>query len=192
MVDASGKLTGVGDVGAYGFFYRLGQLRHYAGDYAGAEEAFRRALAIEEKTGGLSQPSSGRTMCWIALQIGYLGRYEEAEQLYVRAEPLMMKSFVASDQPFASPTAGTPSTRAVATVALPYAEKPSGCATSAVAWRIPVWPTPSCPSAGCSSGSNGWTKRSGTCRDRSPSSRSRGRMRSFAHGGSASRTSGWA
>ena len=124
MVDASGKLTGVGDVGAYGFFYRLGQLRHYAGDYAGAEEAFRRALAIEEKTGGLSQPSSGRTMCWIALQIGYLGRYEEAEQLYVRAEPLMMKSFVASDQSLCLAYRGnTEHARGRDTVALPYAEE---------------------------------------------------------------------
>jgi len=124
MVDASGKLTGVGDVGAYGFFYRLGQLRHYAGDYAGAEEAFRRVLAIEEKTGGLSQPSSGRTMCWIALQIGYLGRYEEAEQLYVRAEPLMMKSFVASDQPLCLAYRGnTEHARGRDTVALPYAEE---------------------------------------------------------------------
>ena len=124
MVDASGKLTGVGDVGAYAFFYRLGQLRNYAGDYAGSEDAFRRALEIEEKTGGLNQPSSGRTMCWIALQIGYLGRYEEAEQLYVRAEPLVMKTFVASDQPLCLAYRGnTEHARGRDTVALPYSEE---------------------------------------------------------------------
>jgi CHAT domain-containing protein len=124
MVDASGKLTGVGEVGAHAFFYRLGTLRHYAGDYPGSEDAFRRALEIEEKTGGPDQPSSGRTMCWMALDIGYQFRFEEAEQLYNRAETLVKKTLVASDQPLCLAYRGnTEHSRGRNTVALPYSEE---------------------------------------------------------------------
>src|SRR5215470_6900594 len=98
MVDSSGKLTAVGEVGAHALFYRLGTLRNYAGDYAGSEEAFRRALEIEEKA-ARDQPSSGRTMCWIALNVGYQQRFDEAEALFARAEPLVKKGFVAADLP---------------------------------------------------------------------------------------------
>src|SRR5262249_61264443 len=93
MVDSSGKLTAVGEVGAHALFYRLGTLRNYAGDYAGSEEAFRRALEIEEKA-ARDQPSSGRTMCWIALNVGYQQRFDEANALFARAEPLVKKGFV--------------------------------------------------------------------------------------------------
>jgi len=124
MVDASGKLTRIGDVGAHAFFYRLGQLRNYAGDFAGSEEAFRRALEIEEKTGGPDQPASGRTMCWIALDIGYQNRFEEAEQLYIRAEPLVMKAHSAWDHPLCLAYRGnTEHARGRDTVALPYSEE---------------------------------------------------------------------
>lgn len=123
MVDASGKLTGVGEMGAHAFLYRLGTLRNYAGDYAGSEDAFRRALEIEERTGGPDQPSSGRTMCWIALNIGYQGRFEEAEQLYNRAEPVVKKGFVAADLPLCFAYRGnTEHARGRDTVALPYSE----------------------------------------------------------------------
>src|SRR5260370_25439721 len=90
MVDASGKLTGVGDVGAHAALYRVGALRNYAGDVVGSEAAFRRALEIEERTIGRDQPASGRTLSWIALNAGYqAGRFEAALQIFNRAEPLI-------------------------------------------------------------------------------------------------------
>ena len=100
MVDASGKLTGIRDIGAYALLYRVGTLRHYAGDYAGSETVFRQALEIEERVNGRDQPGSGRTICWIALDIGFLGRFEESEQLFNRAEPLVAKSLSWTARPF--------------------------------------------------------------------------------------------
>jgi CHAT domain-containing protein len=100
MVDASGKLTWIRDVGTHALLYRVGTLRHYAGDYAGSETAFRQALDIEERLNGPDKPSSGRTITWIAQDVGFLGRFEEAEQLFNRAEPLVTKSLSWTDRPF--------------------------------------------------------------------------------------------
>jgi CHAT domain-containing protein len=100
MVDGTGKLTGIRDVGAYALLYRVGTLRHYAGDYAGSETAFRQALEIEERVNGLARPGSGRTICWIAQNVGFLSRFEESEQLFNRAESLVMKSMSWTDRPF--------------------------------------------------------------------------------------------
>ena len=100
MVDASGKLTGITDVGAHAVFYRVGTLRNYAADYVGSEAAFRHALDIEERAGGPDQPASGRTLSWIALNVGYEGgRFDEALQLFNRAEPLVEKSYSWMDRP---------------------------------------------------------------------------------------------
>ena len=125
MVDASGKLTGVGDVGARAFFFRVGMLRNWSGDYPGSETAFRRALEIEERVGGPDQPASGRTLAEIALQVGYQGgRFEEAEQLYNRAEPLVHKSLSWADRPYyLAYRANTERVRGRPTVALPLAEE---------------------------------------------------------------------
>jgi CHAT domain-containing protein len=125
MVDASGKLTGVGEVGARAFFFRVGTLRNWAGDYPGSETAFRRALEIEERAGGPDQPASGRTLAEIALQVGYQGaRFEEAEQLYNRAEPLVQKSHSWTDRPqYLAYRSSTERVRGRPTVALPLAEE---------------------------------------------------------------------
>jgi CHAT domain-containing protein len=125
MVDASGKLTGVGDVGAHARFYRVGTLLNYAGDVVGSEAAFRRALEIEERSGGPDQPASGLTLAWIALNVGYQGgRFEEANQLYNRAEPLVQKSFSWVHRPlYLAYRANTEHANRRPTVALPLAEE---------------------------------------------------------------------
>jgi CHAT domain-containing protein len=125
MVDASGKLTGVGDVGARARFYRVGTLLNYAADVVGSEAAFRRALEIEERAGGPDQPASGLTYAWIALNVGYQGgRYEEADQLYKRAEPLVQKSLSWTDRPFyLAYRSSTERWNGHAAVALPLAEE---------------------------------------------------------------------
>jgi CHAT domain-containing protein len=125
MVDASGKLTGVGDVGARARFYRVGTLLNYAGDFVGSEAAFRRALEIEQRAGGPDQPASGLTLAWIALNVGYQsGRFEEASQLYNRAESLVQKSYSRTDRPFyLAYRANTEHWNGRSTVALPLAEE---------------------------------------------------------------------
>jgi len=125
MVDASGKLTGVGDVGAWARFYRVGTLLSYSGDVVGSEAAFRRALEIEERAGGPDQPASGRTLSEIALQVGHQGgRFDEADKLYNRAEPLIQKSHSWSDRPlYLAYRASTERVRGRPTVALPLAEE---------------------------------------------------------------------
>ena len=99
MVDASGKLTGIQDVGAHDVLFRLGTLRFYGADYPGSETAFHRALELEERVAGAGQPGSGRTLSWIALDASYLGRFQEADQIFDRAEPLVRQAFVADDLP---------------------------------------------------------------------------------------------
>jgi len=125
MTDASGKLTGVGDVGARARFYRIGTLLNYSGDFAGSESAFRRALEIEERAGGPDQPASGLTYSWIALNVGYQGgRYAEADQLYKHAEPLVQKSLSWTDRPFyLAYRSNTERAAGHAAVALPLAEE---------------------------------------------------------------------
>jgi CHAT domain-containing protein len=99
MVDASGKLTGIQDVGAHELLFRLGTLRFYGADYPGSEVAFRRALEMEERFAGPGQPGSGRTLSWIALDVGMQSRYQEADKLYDQADPLVRKAFVNDDLP---------------------------------------------------------------------------------------------
>ena len=125
MVDASGKLTGVGDMGAHARFYRVGTLLNYAGDFVGSETAFRRALDIEERASGPDQPASGRTFSWIALNVGYqAGRFEEADQLYKRAEPLVQKSYSGTDRPlYLAYRANTERANGRPEAALPLAEE---------------------------------------------------------------------
>ena len=125
MTDASGKLTGVGDVGARALFFRVGTLRNMAGDYPGSETAFRRVLEIEERAGGPNQPVSGRTLAEMALQIGYQGgRGDEAIQLYDRAEPLVQKSLSWVDRPlYLAYRANTERARGRPEIGLPLAEE---------------------------------------------------------------------
>jgi len=125
MVDASGKLTGVTDVGAHAVLYRVGTLRNYAADYPGSEAAFRRALEIEERAGGPDQLASGRTLAWIALNVGYQGgRFTEAEQLYDRAEPLVQKSHSWTDRPlYLTYRGNTERARGRYTIGLPLLEE---------------------------------------------------------------------
>lgn len=123
MVGATGRLIGIQDVGAHATLSRLGRLQFYAGAYAESEATLRRALEIEERVAGPDQPQSGDTLSWIALTAGVLGRFDEADRLFARAEPLVQRSFSEDDRGrYLGHRAATETRRGNAAAALRYAQ----------------------------------------------------------------------
>jgi CHAT domain-containing protein len=99
MVGADGRLVGIQDLGAHATLYELGRLQNHAGHRAAAELSFRRVLEIEERLIGPDQATSGQTLSWIGLIVGYQGRFAEAERLFARADDLVSRSLSAYDRP---------------------------------------------------------------------------------------------
>jgi CHAT domain-containing protein len=76
-------------------FYQLMQLGTAANDdsqYASAEQAFRSALAIQERILGPDDPAIATPLMDLALQISNQGRYAEADQLFARARTVVKNS----------------------------------------------------------------------------------------------------
>lgn len=76
-------------------FYQLMQLGTAANDdsqYASAEQAFRSALAIQERILGPDDPAIATPLMNLALQISNQGRYAEADELFARARVLVNNS----------------------------------------------------------------------------------------------------
>jgi CHAT domain-containing protein len=83
---------GSGDLDA---FYQLMQLGTAANDdsqYAAAEQAFRSALAIQERILGSDDSAIATPLMDLALQISNQGRYREADELFARARMLVNNS----------------------------------------------------------------------------------------------------
>jgi CHAT domain-containing protein len=75
-------------------FYRLKQLGDAAndsGDYAAAEQAFRGALAVQERVLGADDPARALPLMSIALQLSNQGRFREAETFFARAGALLRR-----------------------------------------------------------------------------------------------------
>ena len=68
--------------------------RQYAGadNYAGAEDAYRRALEIETRVFGADSVAVGETVMELALQVSNQGRFDEAAALFRRATPIIEAS----------------------------------------------------------------------------------------------------
>ena len=68
--------------------------RQYAGadNYAGAEDAYRRALDIETRVFGADSLAVGETVMELALQVSNQGRFDEAAALFRRATPVIEAS----------------------------------------------------------------------------------------------------
>jgi len=68
--------------------------RQYAGadNYAGAEDAYRRALEIETRVFGQDSLAVGETVMELALQVSNQGRFDEAAALFRRATPIIEAS----------------------------------------------------------------------------------------------------
>ena len=75
------------------------RLQDTVGGYAEAEEAYRKALAIQRKALGGDSPATGDTMMHLALEVSNQGRFDEARDLFKAAEPLIQKSVDPIDEP---------------------------------------------------------------------------------------------
>ncbi|MFQ5955146.1 MAG: CHAT domain-containing protein [Kiloniellales bacterium] len=92
QVGGSFSLIGVQDIAAFEQLRSLGHQYNSAKDYAGAEDAWRRALEIQERLLGGERPSLGDTIAHLALNVSNEGRFDEAERLFQRAESLVRHS----------------------------------------------------------------------------------------------------
>lgn len=83
---------GSGDLDSFYLLIRLGSAANDGGEYASAEQAFRSALAIQERILGPNDPGLASPMMDLALQISNQGRYVEADELFARVRKLASES----------------------------------------------------------------------------------------------------
>jgi len=81
--------AGGADAASYNALIELGRLDGAANDYAGAEAAYRRALAIETRIFGENGIPVGETLMELALQVSNQERFDEAAGLFRRAETII-------------------------------------------------------------------------------------------------------
>lgn len=107
-VPASGELTaaeglvkakypaalsfGSGDFAAYKAQVESARLYGGADNYAGAEDSYRKALAIEQRLFGDSSLAVGETLAELGLQVSNQSRFDEAAALFNRAAPIIESS----------------------------------------------------------------------------------------------------
>lgn len=80
---------GSGDLDRYFGLMRLGDSRNAVDDFAGAEDAFRDALAVQQKILGPTNPGLAMPLMHLALQISNQRRFAEASALFARAQGLL-------------------------------------------------------------------------------------------------------
>ncbi|HXP77274.1 MAG TPA: CHAT domain-containing protein [Stellaceae bacterium] len=83
---------GGADVAAYKTLAELGRANAAARNYAAAEAAYRRALAIQSQLFGDNGIGAGEILMELALQVSNQGRFNEAAGLFRRAEPIVNAS----------------------------------------------------------------------------------------------------
>ncbi len=79
---------GAGDIGQYQQLMLAGTRANLAESYVAAEEAYRAALAIQQKALGKNTPDAAPTLALIALQLSDQGRYSEADQVFAESARL--------------------------------------------------------------------------------------------------------
>ncbi|MBL6938463.1 MAG: CHAT domain-containing protein [Alphaproteobacteria bacterium] len=80
---------GSGDFSSYKAQVEAARLYGGADNYAGAEDSYRKALAIEQKLFGDNSLAAGETLAELALQVSNQGRFDEAAALFNRAAPII-------------------------------------------------------------------------------------------------------
>jgi CHAT domain-containing protein len=83
---------GSGDLDRYFGLMRLGDQYNEVENYASAEDAFRDALAVQQRILGTSDPSSALPMMKLAAQISNQRRFVEADGLFDRAAALSARA----------------------------------------------------------------------------------------------------
>jgi CHAT domain-containing protein len=81
-----------GDFSGYAHLIEMGRLAGGADDYAQAEAAYRSALEIETRLFGPDSEPVGETLAELALQVSNQGRFDEAQALFQRANPIIQSS----------------------------------------------------------------------------------------------------
>ncbi len=79
---------GAGDVGHFEELMTLGARANLAENFAPAEQAYRAALAVQQKALGRDDPDTVLPLTSLALQVSDQGRFAEADTLFARAELL--------------------------------------------------------------------------------------------------------
>jgi CHAT domain-containing protein len=79
---------GAGDVGQFETLMALGVRANLAENFAPAEQAYRAALAVQQKALGRDNPDTVEPLMHLALQVSDQGRFAEADTLFARAEVL--------------------------------------------------------------------------------------------------------
>jgi CHAT domain-containing protein len=81
--------SGSGDFAAYKRLVESARLYAGTDNYAGAEDAYRKALEIETRAFGPTSQAVGETLAELALQVSNQGRFDEAATLFQRASPII-------------------------------------------------------------------------------------------------------
>ncbi|MBS0469835.1 MAG: CHAT domain-containing protein [Proteobacteria bacterium] len=89
--DAALKL-GAADLSSYKGLIETARLYGGADNYAGAEDAYRRALTVETRLFGADSLAVGETLIELALQVSNQSRFDEATALFLRADPIIQAS----------------------------------------------------------------------------------------------------
>lgn len=80
------------DVGRYEALMTAGRELNQAENFAAAEDAYRAALALQERILGRDNPDSVAALMHLALNLSNQGRAQDAEALFARAEALAPRS----------------------------------------------------------------------------------------------------
>jgi CHAT domain-containing protein len=83
---------GSGDLDRYFALMRLGSEQNAVDNYVGAEDAFRDALAVQQRVLGAENPGLAVTQINLALQISNQGRFDEANGWFNQASRLNAKA----------------------------------------------------------------------------------------------------
>jgi CHAT domain-containing protein len=81
-----------GDVGQYDQLMLAGTRANLAEDFVRSEDAYRAALAVQEKALGQNDPNVADPLMHVALQLSDQGRYSEAAAQFARAASLAARS----------------------------------------------------------------------------------------------------